>query len=490
MAPVIAIVGGGITGLSAAYYLQRSRPDARIVLYESRARLGGNIRTEHEQGFLFDAGPDSFLRTKPWALELCNELGLESELTGTRPAGRAVFLAHGGSLEQMPEGLVLGVPTRVRPILGARTMSLPGKLRMLCELLLPENFGRRAPVQPTDDESLTTFITRRFGEEAAAALGTPLLAGIYAGDARELSIQATFPHLVELEARYGSVIRGLIQAQLEPSERVAARTLRGRLQEARAWLKKPPPSNATTSPFVSLRGGMGRLIAALRASLAPGTLRLGVTVEALVRSDRPRGWSICSADERLEADRVLLATPARVAAQILPEGALARELAAIQYASTATVFFGIDTANLRRPLEGSGFIVPPGEGGLLAGTWVSSKWDGRAPPGTALVRAFLGGVGSDLDVRRESDETLLETARFELSRLMGPLGPARVTRIYRHILANPQPTVGHGARLARIEQQRAALPGLHLAGAAYDGVSISDCVRQARAAVDGIVASL
>ncbi|HET7538283.1 MAG TPA: protoporphyrinogen oxidase [Polyangiaceae bacterium] len=490
MAPVIAIVGGGITGLSAAYFLQRSRPDARIVLYESRARLGGNIHTEREQGFLFDAGPDSFLRAKPWALELCKELGLEGELTGTRPEGRAVFLAHSGSLERMPEGLVLGVPTRVRPILSARSMSLPGKLRMLCELLLPENFGRRAKGPHSADESLATFIGRRFGTEAATALGTPLLAGIYAGDAQELSIQATFPHLPELEARYGSVIRGLIQAQLEPKERVAAATLQARLQEARAWLKKPAPTAAAASPFVSLRGGMGRLIAALRARLAPGTLRLGVTVDALERSPEKRGWSLAAADERIAVDAVLVATPSRVAAQILPQGALASELATIRYASTATVFLGVDTQNLRRPLEGSGFIVPPGEGGLLAGTWVSSKWDGRAPPGTALVRAFLGGVQSDIDVSRESDQALLEIARFELSRLMGPLGQARVTRVYRHILASPQPTIGHGARLARIKQQLAALPGLHLAGAAYDGVSISDCVRQARAAVDGIVASL
>ena len=489
-APLIAIVGGGITGLSAAYFLQRARPDARILLYESRARLGGNIHTEHEQGFLFDAGPDSFLRTKPWALELCKQLGLEGELTGTRAEGRAVFLAHAGSLERMPEGLVLGVPTRVRPLLSARSLSLPGKLRMLAELLLPEKFGRHATGHARDDESLTSFISRRFGAEAAAALGTPLLAGIYAGDARALSVQATFPHLLELEARHGSVIRGLIQTQLEPAERVDARTLRARLQEAAAWLKKPAPSSTAPSPFVSLRGGMGRLIDALRAALPPGTLRLGVPVDALARSDDQHSWSLSAGGERVAPDAVLLATPARVAARLLPQGALANELAAIQYASTATVFFGVETRNLQRPLDGSGFIVPPGEGGVMAGTWVSSKWDGRAPAGTALVRAFLGGVHSDIDVCRESDQALLEIARFELSRLMGPLGPARVTRVYRHILANPQPTVGHRARLARIEQLLAALPGVHLAGAAYDGVSISDCVRQARAAADRIVASL
>ncbi len=489
--PIVAVIGGGITGLATAYFLQRNQPGARVLVYERQARLGGNIQTERDQGFVFDAGPDSFLRTKPWALELSQELHLESELITAQKESRAVYLAHAGKLERMPEGMVLGIPTRVQPIFTARFMSLPAKLRMLSELLLPRGFGRASSDDGNADESIARFISRRFGEEAGTALATPLLAGIYAGAAESLSIQSTFPHLVELEARYGSVIRGMIQTQLEPSERRNTQTVSARMSEARAWLKKPAPHSGQ-SPFVSFRTGMGTLIQALRQRLDESSLRVGVEVKGIERgtNERGTGWSLFTSEGRVEVDAVVLATPAHVASRLVPRSPLAEELAAIPYTSTATVFFGVEQRNLRRPLDGAGFIVPPGEGGLLAGTWISSKWEGRAPPGTALVRAFLGGVQSNIDVTRESNATLLEIARLECERLMGPLGPARVTRVFRHARANPQPVVGHGARLRRIERRLKEHPGLYLAGSGYDGVSISDCVRQARATVSRIVADM
>ena len=486
--PVIAVIGGGISGLSSAYYLRKRRPDARVMLFESRARFGGNIRTEREGGFVLDAGPDSFLRTKPSALELCRELGLEDELVTPRPQGRAVYFARAGQLEPVPEGMVLGVPTRLSSVLDARFMSLPGKLRMLAELLLPAGVGCKARSAGAD-ESIASFVSRRFGAEAAAGLGTPLLAGIYAGDANELSMQATFPHLGALERRYGSVIRGLIQPQLASSERSSSTSLSARLREARTWMKKQPGA-AGESPFLSLRGGMGTLIDALIATLDPKQLRLR-TEPSPIEACTPGGpWSFVANGEQVHADAIVLALPAHAAARLVPCQALAGELAGIRYASTATVFFAVPQARLRRSLDGSGFIVPPGEGGVLAGTWVSSKWPGRAPAGTALIRAFLGGVTSDIDVSRESDESLSAIAHFELSRLLGPLGKPSLRRVFRHVAANPQPTVGHAARIARIMRARAALPGIHLVGAAYDGVSIADCVRQARTVADAVVSEL
>jgi oxygen-dependent protoporphyrinogen oxidase len=485
---VIAVIGGGISGLSSAYFLRKGLPEARIMLFESRARLGGNILTDREDGLVLDAGPDSFLRTKPSALELCRELGLEDEIVTTRPEARAVYFARAGRLEAVPEGMVLGVPTRVRSVLDARFMSVPGKLRMLAELLLPAGFGSKA--QPAGaDESIASFVSRRFGAEAASGLGTPLLAGIYAGDAHELSMHATFPHLPALERRYGSVIRGLIQPQLALDERSRSASLPARLREARAWLRKPP-GRAGESPFLSLRHGMGTLVDALTATLDHRELRLRAEPGAIEIGNRGVRWSFVANGEQVHADAIVLAVPAHAAARLVPCQALAGELAGIRYASTATAFFAVPQTSLRRSLDGSGFIVPPGEGGVLAGTWVSSKWPGRAPAGTALVRAFLGGVNSDVDVSRESDEALLAIAHFELSRLMGPLGRPSLTRVYRHLAANPQPTVGHTARVARIMRAREALPGLHLVGAGYDGVSIADCVRQARTVADAVVKEL
>jgi oxygen-dependent protoporphyrinogen oxidase len=483
--PAVAVVGGGITGLAAAYFLRTRCPRARVLLFESRSRLGGNVRTERKDGFLCDAGPDSFLRTKPWGLELCKELGIGSEFISTQPSGRRPYLVRSGRLERMPEGLTLGVPTRPLPFLKAGFMSLPGKLRMLSELILPRGFGRVEGA--TGDESIAGFIERRFGAEAARAVGDGLLASIYGGAAEDLSIRATFPHLVELEARYGSVIRGMIQPQLGPAERSRRDTPGGRLREARAWLGKGEPESAD-SPFVSFREGMGTMIRALADALEPGDVRLGTAVDDLGRTDDGRAWSLRAGAERLEVDAVLLATPAHVASKLVPSAGLAAELAAIRYVSTATVFLALDERELRQPLEGSGFVTAPGEGELLAATWVSSKWAGRAPRGATLVRAFLGGARSEIDVARAPDDVLAGAARAELSRLLGPLGNARVIAVYRHVNANAQPTLGHAARVGRIKEHLSRTPGLFLAGAAYDGVSMPDCIRQARTAADAIAA--
>jgi len=486
--PHVAVIGAGISGLSTAFYLQRLRPDARIALFEGHTRAGGNIRTEARSGFVLDAGPDSFIKTKPAVLELCRELELEGELLGAA-AERTVHVAHGGALEPLPEGLILGAPTRLRPLLETPLLSALGKLRMLAELLLPADFGRRWRVEVGGDESITEFLTRRFGAEATQRLVAPMLAGIYAGDASQLSIEATFPMFPNLERRFGSVILGLIQGRIgRPGERASA-GLWSRLRAACRWLSAPQEPVAA-SPFVSFRAGMSALIDALAAKLAPGSLRRGVPVRALEHRSDGRGWKVSTQSSTYFANAVVIATPAHVAAKLVPSEMLADELASLRYASTATVFFGGEQRHLERKGEGYGFVVPPGEGELRAATWVSNKWPGRAPAGSFLIRAFLGGAGSELDVRGSSDRVLLDVARLELERFVGRMGEARITRVYRHLSTNPQPSVGHRLALERVRGILDTMPRLALTGAAYDGVGIPDCIRQGRAVAEKLARAL
>lgn len=463
--PSIVVVGGGVTGLAAAHAIHRARPDVQIRLFEARPRLGGNIVTERENGFVIDAGPDSFVRTKPEAFELCQELGLESELVPTREEARHVFVAYHGRLERLPGGMALAVPTRLRPLLDSRLLSSAGKLRLLAEPLVP-------PDQTADDESIESFFTRRIGHEGAAWLAGPLLGGIYAGDVSKLSIKSTFPQLVRLERQYGSLLRGFLALELAGGRTPGIR-------EVYTWLRRKGDARAA-SPFLSLRKGMGSLIDALSRALPADAVQTGAPVTSIEKLDGR--FRVEASGESVVAHSVILAAPAHVAAGLVPDEELARELSEIPYVSTATVFFGLDRAALAHRLEGFGFIVPPGEAGILASTWVSSKWDARAPEGSALVRAFVGGSRDERLVESSTDADLVRLARTELERFMGSLGTPRFTRVYRYVKAGPQPHIGHGARLERIASRLRALPGLYVAGAAYDGVGIPDCVRQARAA--------
>jgi oxygen-dependent protoporphyrinogen oxidase len=471
--PSVVVVGGGVTGLAAAYAIHRARPDVEIRLFEARPRLGGNIATEREDGFVIDAGPDSFVRTKPEALELCRELGLESELIPTREVARHVFVAHHGRLERMPGGMALAVPTRLRPLLDTPLLSSMGKLRLLAEPLVPPDLSG-------DDESIESFFARRIGHEGATRLAGPLLGGIYAGDVSKLSIQSTFPQLVGLERQYGSLLRGFLALELAGGQTPSIR-------EVYAWLRRKGEARAA-SPFLSLRQGMGSLIDALVRALPADSVQTGASVTGIQKLDGT--FRVEAGGESVLAHSVILAAPAHVAAGLVPDAELARELSEIPYVSTATVFFGLDRAAVAHGLEGFGFIVPPGEANVLASTWVSSKWDARAPEGRALVRAFVGGARDEARVESSTDAELVSLARTDLERFMGSLGTPRFTRVYRYANAGPQPHVGHGKRLERIAARLQGLPGLYVAGAAYEGVGIPDCVRQARAAASAALRRL
>lgn len=476
--PRVVVIGGGIAGLVTAYTVHRERPDWDVLLLEKSDRVGGNIRTDRHEGFVIDAGPDSFIRTKPEAFELCRELGIDGELIGTQEAARHVYIAHRGKLELLPGGMALAIPTRIEPLLRTPLLSRAGKLRILAEPVARVGTSR-------EDESILDFFSRRIGAEGAERLAAPLLAGIYAGDASELSVRATFPQLVELERKYGSLLRGLLVQELGRQARQAKSV---RLLDIYRWLRRSGEARAA-SPFLSFENGMQTLVDALQHAIPEASIRLRAGVGA-VRPLEAGGFVVEVDRETISADAVVMAAPAHAAASMFEGTKMGGELARIRYESTATIFFALEKSRVAHSLEGFGFIVPPGEGGLLAGTWVSSKWKNRAPEGGALVRAFVGGARDPRRALDSTDSELVTFARSELERLMGPLGKMHFARVYRYRNASPQPVVGHVALLERLRALASETRGLHLVGAAYDGVGIPDCVRQARAAAHTVVQEL
>jgi oxygen-dependent protoporphyrinogen oxidase len=455
----IFIVGGGISGLAAAYRLSRSLPDAAITLVEQEQRLGGKILTETYQGFLIEAGGDSFLSRKPRGIGLCAELGIAGRLFGRNPAHARSFVKRYGRLFPLPEGLSGLIPTNLSALADTPLISAAGQARLAQELELP-------PKPPGEDESVAAFAHRRLGRELFDQLVEPLLAGIYAGDASQLSLAATFPQLRQLELEYGSLLRGL-------------------QQQPRPATESPYP------PFVSLPNGVGELVKTLVAHLEGVQIMTGAAVAAV--SPAGGGYQVTLADGRqLPADALILTTPAFASARLLAdfEPKVAEELAAIPYVSTATISLAYATADLHRPLDGYGYVIPAIENSdVLACTWSSSKWPDRAPAGYSLLRVYLGRYGRG-DVLAQSDDTLLAMAVEELRQTLLLTAAPRFARLYRWPQAMPQYTLGHLERLAQIEAALAERPGLYLAGAAYRGVGIPDCIASGEAAAEAAASYL
>ncbi|MBX3426543.1 MAG: protoporphyrinogen oxidase [Pirellulales bacterium] len=463
----IAVIGGGITGLTAAWHLCRRDPTAQIVLYESANRPGGVLQTERHDGYCLELGPDSFLRRLPWAVKLCEQLGIAGELTPTEPASAGVYTVYRGRLVRMPEGLAAMAPQRIWPMIRTPILTPWGKVRMAAERLLP---ARRE----SDDESLAQFARRRFGAEGLARIIQPLAGGIYMGDPERLSMRAAFPQLVAAERECGSLIK---------SCRIAARRA----------AKVPPAPRDTV--FTAPRGGIGQLVGALVAALPAECIRLNHRVETLVR-DRS-GWRIVGVDastgrafdERFA--RVLIAAPAREAATML-RGAdenLADVLAGVPTTSCVVVNVAYPCAAIGRPLDAAGIVIPYVEGRLLAAcTFSSVKYAGRAPAGAALLRAFLGGAQRPEAVDA-SDAELVDVVCRELADLLDVRGEPLLVRIarWRHVM--PQYHVGHLDRIAEIESRTALLPGLELAGNSYRGIGIPHCIHDAQQAVERLLAT-
>jgi oxygen-dependent protoporphyrinogen oxidase len=444
----VAVIGGGIAGLSAARAL--AKRGVPFVLLESASRFGGVIRTEHADGFLLEAGPDALLAQKPDGVELCRELGLEGRLVSTNPTERSVYVLHGGRLHPLPEGMMLAVPTRLWPLVKSGLFSWPGKLRMGLDLVIPARREDR-------DESIASFLRRRFGRESVERLGEPLLAGIHAGDPEQLSMRAAFPRLAALEREHGSLIR--------------------------AFMKSAPRGAAATTPFVSLAGGLSELPEALVASLPAASLRSDTAVRWIHRSGTALAV-VLATGETLLARAVVLAVPAPRAAAILeplapgPAGFLSE----VPFASTATLLFGFRREDVAHPLAGYGFVVPHGEGlRTTAVTFVSSKLPGRAPEGHVLIRAFVGGV-RDATSLEQDDATLAGGVLTELAPLLGLEAAPVLRRVYRWPSATPQLEVGHQERFAAVEREVAEVPGLYLAGAGLRVTGIPDCIGDGRRA--------
>jgi oxygen-dependent protoporphyrinogen oxidase len=444
LSPVV-IVGGGIAGLAVAYELTRLR--VPFVLYEGDDRLGGVIRTERVDGFTIDLGPDSLLVQKPAALELCEELGLGSRLFPTQ-LPRTAFILRGGRLNPLPEASVLGIPTRLLPLATTRLFSPWGKLRMALDLAIP---GARS----TDDESIASFIGRRFGREAVTYLAEPLFAGIHSGDVDRLSMKALFPRMLEAERRHGSLIRAF---------------------------QKMPRGSGGDGAFRSLPHGLEELVRAVVGTLPHDSVVTGARVVAVERGS-PFSVRLASGTS-VDASQVVLAVPAFAAATIVQglDGELATACHEIPYASTATVALAYPARSVRHPLDGSGFVVPRAEPEcrLLAASWVSSKWPGRAPADVVLLRAFLGGA-RDPDVLREGDDALVRMSHDALSRILGIGAEPLLTRLQRWPNANAQHEVGHLDRMDGIERRLRALPGLSVTGSGFRGVGIPDCIADGRA---------
>jgi protoporphyrinogen/coproporphyrinogen III oxidase len=469
--PQIVIIGGGISGLSAAYYLLRCAEAGgfplRVVVIEREQRLGGKIRTElvgEQHPFLLEGGPDAFLAQKPSATDLARDLGLVDQLIGTSPVRPATSILVRGKPQALPEGLRLITPTKLWPFLVSPVISPSGKARMLLDLVKP---ARRTPT----DESLATFVRARFGAEALDRLAEPLLAGIYSADPEKQSMLATFPQLRGLEEQYGSVIRGtcMSSAALDAADRTDA------------------GNQNRTSPFLTLQGGMGRLVEAL-ADRLNGHIHTGRRALRIVSGSKPLSHYQVELDDgtALDAHSVIVTAPAFVAADLIaswqPE--LSTKLRGIQYVSTGTMCLGYRREDIHRPFAGFGLVIPRRERrSLNAITVCSDKFADRAPPGQVLLRVFFGGFRNQHLVDA-GDKRLLDLAKRDLYDLMGIDVPPAFARIYRWRNASPQYHVGHQTLVAEIA--RLSPPHLWLAGPAYYGVGIPDCVRQAKAAAEQV----
>lgn len=479
----MVVVGGGIAGLAAAHRLVElgaSRGGMLdLILLEAHSRLGGTIATEHAEGYLIEAGPDAFLTEKPWGLALCDRLGLTGRLIRTRESHRRTYVLHGGRLHPLPDGFMLLAPARFGPVLRSPLFSWPGKMRLAMDLVLP-----RGPAQA--DESLAAFVTRRFGREVLERVAQPMVAGIYTADPETLSLAATMPRFLEMERRHRSVIWALSRPRIGhvPGERQAA-------GEGQAGNRASGPR---WSLFVAPADGMGALAAALAARLPARTVRLGRRAVTLDRtrppgSDRPRYRVGLDDGTSLEADGVVLATEAHRAARLTVgvDPGLPALLDAIPYASSAVVTLAYRREDIGHPLDGFGFVVPQTERRpILAGTFSSVKFLGRAPEGGVLIRVFFGGALQP-GVLDQDDASLAAVGARELRDLLGIAGDPQLIRIHRHPAAMPQYLVGHLDRVAAIEARAAQHPGLALAGSAYRGIGIPDCIRSGEEAAERVL---
>ncbi len=456
----VVVIGGGISGLSAAYFL--SKAGLRCTLVEERSRLGGVIGTENIDGTLVEIGPDSFIAQKPWAMELIRELGLEGDVIGSRDHARKTFVVRDGRLIALPEGLQFLAPTKLRPTLTTKLFSWKTKLGFAAEYF-------RRPSRTDKDRSVAEFVREHYGEEVNRYLAQPMLAGVYGGSSEKLSVNSVLPTFVDIESKYGSLTRGI---------------LAGRKNNKQDGGKDGPRQ----SLFLTFKGGLQQLIDTLQARIAGSVDRVEASVIVVERA--ATGFRLLLSDGgSIEAMHVILAIPAYRAADLVQplDGELTDVLRTIPYHSSITTALLYEQKKMERPLDGFGFLVPESENRSLAAcTWVNTKFDHRAAPGVAYLRAFLAANQTERLVSR-SDADLTKLVHQEVSELMGFHCPPKNTRVDRWERVMAQYEVGHGRRLDQIEQRVQGLPGIHLGGNGYTGIGIPDCIRRSRRIAEQIV---
>lgn len=455
----VAIIGGGISGLAAAFELEEQRragAEVEYVLYESSSRLGGVLRTELVDGCVVEAGPDSFVTEKPWAADLARALGIGDQLIGSNDAGRKTYILTRGRLVEMPDGLMFMVPTKILPTGFSSLFSWKTKLRMTQELFHP-------PRAVDHDESVAAFVERHYGSEMVDRLADPLLSGVYGGEAANLSVRAVLPRFAEMERTHGSLGRAMLAAR----KKMAA-----------------SPRKPTPPLFTSLEHGMQHLAETVVSRLSPSALLTNATVQAIVPQPDAGGWLVSAGLQSDQVDRVIVALPGMAASNVLrmanPD--LANELAAIQYSSSITVGLGYSREVRQSLPPGFGFLVPRSEGKkLLAATFVHNKFPHRAPEDRALLRCFFAGANAE-EVWPLRDNEIVAIVQNELQEIVGLRAEPLFVRVYKWKSAMAQYGVGHLERLERIENLRKQLPGLGLAGNGYRGIGVPDCVRSGREA--------
>ena len=453
------VIGGGITGLAAAYRLKREAEKRdiplEISLLEASNKIGGVIQTEHRDGFIIEHGPDAFISTKPWAKALCEELGIADKLIGTNPKVRRSFVLRKGKLLPVPEGFYMMAPGALGPFLKSPIFSLPGKLRIALDLFI----SRQSDI---DDESVADFVRRRLGAEAFERMAQPMIGGIYTSDAENLSLKATFPRFLEMEREHGSIIKALLA-----QKRKAAQTSRG-------------TSGARYSLFLAFADGMQTLVDTLAENLM-GCIRFLSRVNTIQKKECKKGWHVCLEDgEMLEADLLCIALPAPLTSKILATVSplLAEKLAAIPYTSSATVNLAFRGEDVPHPLNGMGFVVPVTEQLNLIGCSFSSvKFENRAPVDHVLLRAFVGGNTFEDSVNGNTTQMdLASSALKDVSKLLGIKKGPLFSIVSEHSQAMAQYLVGHQKLVSEIDELAKDLQSLELAGNAYRGIGIPDCI--------------
>jgi oxygen-dependent protoporphyrinogen oxidase len=465
----IVILGGGITGLSAAFYVQKLFHEhdlqVSITLIEQSETLGGKISTLHKEGFIIEKGPDSFLARKMPMIELTRELGLEDQLIATNPQAKKTYILFQGRLHRMPAGLVLGIPTQIMPFLRTRLLSLKGKARAGMDLLLPRR-------KESTDESLGGFLERRLGKEVVEHIAEPLLAGIYAGDTRKLSLQATFPQFQAAEQRFGSLIKGMLANK---NSQVSVHN---------------SPAIAKDSLFLSYRNGLQTIIDGLIGALKDAQLITGQTAIAIQRLGQ--GYEVkLASGQQITADAIIAALPAFAAAKLFPQIPHVLALKQIPYVSVANVILAFDHKKIGHDLDGSGFVVPRNEGRFItACTWTSAKWKHTAPDEKVLLRCYVGRSG-DEGWTALSDEEIVNRVRSDLKQILGIYAEPAFYEVTRLLQSMPQYPVGHLATIqAARKQLKEVMPEVFLAGAAYQGVGLPDCIQQGKEAAQQVINSL